>query len=106
MVNDDPYRFCIYCEADCYEDEPEHAADCPSTTGVYPVRLEDLGPPCPHCGEPTLGFGCVDCGAQLQPGDHYMHRILTEGDSSLPDMEGASLSEVICVGCAAKEALA
>ena len=108
MTEHDPYRFCVFCEADCYVDEPAHAADCPSTTGVYPVREEDFGPKCAHCGERAFGDGmrCCDCGADLKLGDHYMHRELEPGDASIPGIGGAAIREVICVGCAAKEALA
>ena len=102
----DPFRFCVYCAADCYADEPDHAPTCPSVTGVYPVRPEDLGPKCNHCGERALGMTCMDCGDELKVGDHYMHRVVEEGDPLLPGIEGAEVREVICVGCKAKEALA
>lgn len=106
--DDDPYRFCVYCEADCKVDEPEHAADCPSSTGVFPVREQDFGPKCAHCGERAFGASmrCGDCGAELKVGDFYMHRELDPGDPLDPGMGGAAIYEVICVGCAASEALA
>lgn len=107
MSEDDLYRWCVHCGADCYADEPEHAADCPMVTGVYPVREEHFGPKCVHCGKGALGgMCCIDCGAELKGGDHYMHREVDPGDPLLPGIEGASVREVICVGCAAREALA
>ena len=106
-MSDDPFRYCVFCNADCYVDEAEHADDCPSVTRVWPVREEDMGPKCSHCGERAFGpMHCMDCGASLNVGDHYMHREVDPGDPLLPGIEGAPVYEVICVGCAAKEALA
>lgn len=110
---EDPYRFCVYCRADFKPDDveipgfqPEHASDCPFVTGVYPVLERDLGPKCVHCGRGAFGgMQCMDCDQPLELGDHYMYRTVDEGDPSLPPMEGAPVYEVICVGCAAKEAL-
>jgi hypothetical protein len=106
-TEEDPFRYCIYCKADCYADEPEHAEDCPSSTGVYPLTENDLKPLCPHCGESMRGLPrCGDCGEKMKLGDHYMHRELDPGDPDDPDpIAGASTYMVICVGCAAKEAL-
>jgi predicted RNA-binding Zn-ribbon protein involved in translation (DUF1610 family) len=98
------FRYCIYCGVDCYPDgevdvwathEVEHADDCPSTTGVFPVREEDAGPPCPHCGERIDGeMLCSDCDQPLRVGDHYTHRAL--GDNG---------GLVICLGCSARDEL-
>jgi hypothetical protein len=105
--DEDPYRFCVFCNADCYEDDAEHAADCPSVTGVFPVREQDFGPTCVHCGKGAFGgMRCSDCGAALRLGDHYMHREVEPGDPSVPGIAGASVQMVICVGCAAKDAFA
>jgi hypothetical protein len=105
-VSGDLYRFCVFCGADCHADEPDHAAECPSTTGVFPVREEDFGPKCVHCGKGAFGpMHCMDCGSELGLGDHYMHREIDPGDPLLGGAAGASISEIICVGCAAKEAL-
>ena len=101
----DPFRFCIYCEADCYEEDPGHADDCPSTTGVFPVREEDAGPQCPHCGERIDGeMHCADCDQPLRVGDHYTHRHIGRG--GLPGMAEADVYEIICLGCAALAAVA
>lgn len=103
----EPFRWCVYCDADCDVDEPEHAAACPSTTGVYPVERE--GPdkrPCEHCGKlPNVGFRCSDCDCLLGLGDHYTHRRI--GDMSSPLTGGVEYPcyELICLGCAAQEAL-
>jgi hypothetical protein len=104
---EDPFRYCVYCKADCYADEPEHAEDCPSTTGVYPVREGDFGPKCIHCGKGAHGpMCCAECEAELGLGDHYMHREVDPGDPDDPNpFTGAPTYEVICMGCAAKEAL-
>jgi hypothetical protein len=93
----------VFCDADCDVDEPEHADDCPSTTGVFPVREQDLDR-CGNCGHPRHGFCCVDCGAELRVGDHYMHRQVEDADPLLPGLEGVAVYEVICIGCAAGEA--
>jgi hypothetical protein len=108
MADDDSFRYCIYCAADCYGDEAQHAAVCPSTTGVYPVDEHALKPFCPHCGESMFGPPCcMDCGDVIPVGSHYYHR---EVDPSDPDesnpMVGAPVYEVICLGCAAKGAIA
>lgn len=104
-MTNDAFRFCVYCEADCYVDEPEHAVDCPSSTRVFPVREKDLMP-CVNCGHHLHGMRCMDCEAELSVGDHYMHREVDHGDPLLPGIECAPVFEVICVGCAAKEHLA
>lgn len=105
--HDERYRYCVFCGVDCHDDEPVHKADCPSVTGVYPVREQDFGPKCFHCGKGAFGgMRCMDCGAELKLGDHYMHRLVEEGDPLLPGAEGAEINEVICVGCKAKEELA
>jgi predicted RNA-binding Zn-ribbon protein involved in translation (DUF1610 family) len=105
--HDDPFRYCIYCDADCYADEPEHADDCPSGTGVYPVTEQLLKPICPHCGESLYGLPrCMDCGEPFKLGDRYMYRVVEAGDPLLPGIEGAEVREVICIGCAAWETVA
>lgn len=114
MPEIDPYRFCGYCRADCkpngIDEDPdvEHAIDCPSNTGVYPVTEQDFGPKCHHCGKGAFaGPVCMDCKQPLELGDHYMHReiVAADPDAAHP-WAGAPVYEVICVGCKAKEALA
>lgn len=94
-MTDDPFRYCVHCGADCYEDDPEHAADCPQSTGVYEVQLEANNKPCECCGyyddPPML---CSECEEPLYLGDHYTHRQI-ESD----------IYEPICLSCAAHEAL-
>lgn len=105
MTSEDPFRYCVYCRADCYEDEPEHADDCPSSTGVYPVDGHFLKPFCPHCGESMHGPPrCMDCDEVIPVGSHYVHRELDPGDPLLPGMAGAAVYTLLCLGCAAKEA--
>lgn len=86
-MSDDPYRYCIHCAADCYEDEPEHAADCPFTTGLWPVTAETLGmrgPDDPY----ALGMVCMDCGDPFAIGDTYALRQLAD-----------NAFEAVCIGC-------
>lgn len=111
-MSDDPYRFCVFCGADCkpngIDEDPnaEHAADCPTSTGVYPIREQDFGPKCCHCGKGAFaGPVCMDCKEPLEMGDFYMHREIEAGDSILPGVAGAAVYEVICIGCKAKDAL-
>ena len=103
MSDEDPFRYCVYCEADCYEDETQHAEDCPTNTGVFPVRRQDLAPHCPECGW-NAGMLCMDCEQPLEIGDFYMHREVVAGDGE--SMATAPVYEVICVGCMAQEATA
>lgn len=104
--HEERYRYCVFCGADCHEDEPAHRDDCPSVTGVWPVREEDFGPKCVHCGQGAFGgMRCMDCGSDLKMGDHYMHRETDPGDPHDPGLGGASISEVICIGCKAKDEL-
>jgi predicted RNA-binding Zn-ribbon protein involved in translation (DUF1610 family) len=100
----DPFRYCVYCNADCAVDESQHSGDCPTVTGLWPVRKEDLGLECPRCGY-QHGMRCMDCEAEFKIGDFYIHRELDPGDPHLPGVEGAAIHEIICVGCGAKEAV-
>lgn len=101
MTDSDPFRFCVFCGADCHIENVEHSAECPSVTGVYPVRVEKH---CPSCTCDGTIF-CCRCDAELKIGDHYMLHELEPGDASIPGIEGASVSEVICVGCAGQTML-
>ena len=99
VSDDDRFRYCVWCKVDCYEDEPEHADDCPQTTGLRPVREEDLGPTCAHCGKPSLGgIRCMDCGEEIKVGEFYVLRNVDDRD----EVGGNPfVGEVICVGCGA-----
>jgi len=100
----DPYRFCIYCEADCYEEDPEHGDDCPSTTGVFPVTKRMLVSINAEGELEHSGMRCMDCADPLAVGDHYAHRHVVPG--WLPGMMAeADVCEVICLGCAALAAV-
>ena len=90
-MSEDPFRYCVHCNADCYDDDPEHAEDCPASTGVWPVREKDLLP-CSNCGHPHNQMFCMDCREELKAGDRYMHRQVDD-----------DVYEIICVGCAAKD---
>ena len=123
MGDSDPFRFCIYCAADCYEEDPEHADDCPSTTGVFPVTKRMLVSISAEGELEHSGMRCMDCEDSFAAGDHYTHRHVGRGalafgideDASpadiltaalAPGMEEADVYEIICLGCAALEALA
>lgn len=96
----DMFRFCVYCDADCYDedgdalpkDEVDHRPDCPTVTGLYPVRPEDHGPEvtCPKCGHQFREYSvtCMDCGTELEEGDSYAHRRIS-----------ADVVELVCVPC-------
>jgi hypothetical protein len=101
----DLYRFCIYCEADCDEEDPEHAVDCPSTTGVFPVTKRMLVSINDEGELEHSGMNCMDCEDSFAAGDHYTHRHVGRG-ALAPGMAEADVYEVICLGCAAMEALA
>lgn len=77
---------CIHCNAPgCESGEVEHRPDCPSVTGVYPVRLKDMWPG---------GMFCGRCQTPLWPGDQYSHIPLTPEGAAVP------VVEVACTGCA------
>jgi hypothetical protein len=98
----EPFRWCVFCDADCHEDDPEHADDCPSITGIFPVRLHK------HCDSCTCNgtIRCMDCGAELKVGDFYMHREIEGTDfMAVSPFAGAAVSEVICMGCKAHDEL-
>lgn len=76
------YRWCIYCAVDCWVDEPEHTAECPSVTNLWPVRPEDIDTACAKCGEP------------FTPHDFYIHeQIGTPGETPI--------AMCVCISCAA-----
>lgn len=103
-LNDELDRGCIYCGVDCDQDHPQHAVDCPQSTGVYPVTEQDLGVRGPN--DPYAhGMRCMDCEAEFKVGDFYTHRTIQEADPDAPnEWAAAPIYEVICLGCAALEA--
>lgn len=94
MTSDPDFDTCVFCGAPgCATGTAEHAEDCPSETGLYPVTERDLRPICPHCGKSMDGPpGCCQCHTVLNIGDYYVHREIHEG-----------VYEVLCVGCAAPQ---
>lgn len=106
----DPRRFCAYCGADREEAESEHAADCPSNTGIYPVTEKDL---LCCCGRPLpedQRMVCPDCGVRFEVGDSYTHRWDDDTPLGTPPVPAevcadAPTGAVICLGCAAIGAL-
>lgn len=85
----DAYRWCTYCGADCWlpEGQQEHRVDCPEVTGLHPVdeHLVDLKAKCGRCED------------QFVLGDVYVHVPIQAG--------GANVVELVCLGCAAQEAM-
>lgn len=83
---DEKWRWCVYCNADCWPEVPPHAKDCPLVTGLYPVD-EDMLTNEVRCG----------CGYVFQHGDLYVE---TEVTKIGPDTHCV----VACIGCGAEEA--
>jgi hypothetical protein len=89
-VNDDLYRFCIWCGCDCIDYdtiETPHLPTCPSRTGLYPVEQRDIE---------AHGMVCMDCNEPFAVGDFYVMR----------ETEDRLIFEVVCVGCGALAAVA
>jgi hypothetical protein len=103
----DPFRYCVYCAADCYEDEPQHKSDCPSITGLFPIRENDLGPKCGNCGYQP-GMCCGKCHTPFAIGDFYVNREMGAATQEIGapfparDISDARIYEVLCVGCGAQ----
>lgn len=85
--SDGPDGPCLYCgvEGDSLGGY-DHAADCPLTTGVFPVELKDMWPDGPA--------KCEGCDVLLWPGDTYS---LIPFDGMLQGVLGGT---VACSGCA------
>lgn len=98
MREAEPFRWCIYCDADCEASSPEHAEDCPLTTGLFPVTEQDMTPRCPQCGY-TAGMACAACLRRLALGDSYVLRDVSDGQVRVPT--DGSVNEPVCVGCGA-----
>lgn len=102
--SDGDFDTCVYCRArGCESGEVRHAADCPTLTLLFPVTLCDLWP-----DGPSL---CMSCGSAFWPGDHYTHRPAAEDAlafGALAPLVGECVEdvfEVVCLGCAAHDAL-
>ncbi|PWK81692.1 hypothetical protein C8D88_116103 [Lentzea atacamensis] len=90
---DEKYRWCVYCQADCWP-EPEnqrHDSECPTNTGIYPVRAEDA--------LPTGDLGaCTACSQPFALGDFYVH-VSDESGLVVSRPEVDSRSWIACVPC-------
>lgn len=89
---DDRYRWCVYCQADCWPDPDHQRHDdaCPRTTGLYPVRAAELRP-----GETAIL--CCRCDTTMALGELYaLIDVETDRPTVHPDR-----GEVVCIGCAA-----
>lgn len=91
MREEEPWRWCVYCDADCEVDEPEHATDCPSETGLYPVEQRDVpAGACEKCGHYNqVGMLCAECNCELKVGEFY----------ALQSTDDDDIRVVVCVGC-------
>lgn len=80
---DELFRWCVYCDADCWiEGTGQHASDCPSRTGLWPV---DVDMRCARCG--VLMVGGVDVAVEERIGEFI----------------GIPVYQRVCLGCAAGE---
>jgi hypothetical protein len=52
-------RPCAYCGAEYDAGGFDHAEDCPSNIGLFPVREEDVR--CPGCKQTYIGMRCIEC---------------------------------------------
>jgi hypothetical protein len=89
---DDNWRWCVYCKADCWPDEPDHDEDCPSVTGRYPID---------HPAEkPAPPSECCRCGHEFEKGRGEVYRLIRiAGDEDLDDHEYPTY-ESVCEDCA------
>lgn len=87
---DERYRWCVYCEADCWP-EPEnqrHDPTCPITTGVFPVDEDPFLPG---------SFGrCAACDWPFDRDDKYM---VANDDTGRCDTAVPPVGWVVCIGC-------
>lgn len=93
IEGDEPFRYCIYCNADCDATDPEHAGTCPSVTGRYPIEIRGPHP------EPA---SCSRCERTFDWSDHFRLVKLSES-GGIPGMEGmapAPVYESVCDDCA------
>jgi hypothetical protein len=85
---------CVLCGVDIRTEE--HAADCPSTTGVFTITHRDLDmrvcPKCQHEYPGDRAPACGRCHKAFVIGDAYTHIKIAE-----------DIGEVVCLGCAALE---
>lgn len=96
---EDPFRWCVYCGADCYPDADEqwHDEDCPSITGRYPIDHPNEKPEPPHA--------CCRCEKEFErgKGQHYRLILAPGEDPDAPDGTGfhdAKTYLVVCEDCA------
>lgn len=90
---DPALRYCVYCQADCWP-EPEnrqHAGDCPTQTGVYPILEQDRNP--------WGNFGdCGGCHTPFTLGDLY---VLADVRTETITGPAPEHGYVRCLGCGA-----
>lgn len=113
--DDDRFRWCVHCGADCDldEDEQDHAANCPMVTGMWPVETDpalELAKWVRWECESAMPADveehakavlveqpyCSECGTPLNPGDVYALRDVETGRVEVRPGGGV----VICLGCA------
>lgn len=97
---------CVYCNQDVMPPiSADHADDCPSNTGIFPVLERDVKCKCP-CGQVSHegGLMCGICQAELKVGDSYAHQAISPGDPHLGRIAGAAVGLIVCLFCAATDA--
>lgn len=90
---DDKYRWCIYCQADCWpeHENQRHGEDCPVNTGIYPIRADEA--------LPTGDLGCCTaCSHPFALGDFYVH-VSDETGQVVSRPAPESRTWVACVPC-------
>lgn len=111
---DAPYRWCVHCGADCEpgEEDQEHAAYCPFSTGVWPVEADhalevarwvrwesDDAPGDVKAAADQVLLRepvCAECSEPFRPGDSYMLRNDETGHIENRPFVGV----MVCIGCA------
>ena len=76
----DPFRWCVFCQVDCTAAVVEHAAECPSRTGVYPVDVD---------------MRCARCRTLLRVGEDVCM------EEKIGAWVGIPVFQRVCLGCAA-----
>lgn len=88
-ASDGDFDTCVFCrQSGCEDGTVVHGADCPDTTGVYPVALRGLFPHGPSY--------CADCREPLLPGSHFVER-------ELEPIGGVRCVTPLCLGCGATD---
>lgn len=72
-------NLCIHCYTECDSETPEHLADCPFNTNLWPINNEDL----------RCELGCIRCGHTFIFDEFYI--VAVPG------------GEILCIDCSIKD---